>query len=120
MTIAKSVLILVLLFHQKEARNKLSSPNPSRELSNWYGGNLTKQGDMVIKIATHTLLGKALINFPMGFSRVEFIMSLWVWLQDESIEKIMNVLFKDVVPMGKRSKVSLGASYTTTQYYNCC
>ncbi len=30
MTIAKSVLILVLLFHQKEARNKLSSPNPSR------------------------------------------------------------------------------------------
>ncbi len=23
---------------------------------------------MVIKIATHTLLGKALINFPVGFS----------------------------------------------------
>ncbi len=36
-------------FHQKEARNKLSSPDPSRNLSNWYGGNLTKQGDMFTK-----------------------------------------------------------------------
>ncbi len=44
--------------------------------------NLTKQGDMVIKIATLLLLGKALINFPVGFSsRVEFIMSPWVWLK---------------------------------------
>ncbi len=48
MTIAKSVLILVLLFHQKEARNKLFTKS-FKELSNWYGGNLTKQGDMVIK-----------------------------------------------------------------------
>ncbi len=44
-------------FHQKEARNKLSCKS-FKELSNWYGGNLTKQGDMVIKVATHTLLGK--------------------------------------------------------------
>ncbi len=28
-------------------------------------------------------------------------MSLWVWLKVESIEKIMNVLFKDVVPMAQ-------------------
>ncbi len=58
MTIAKSVLILVFAFSSEEARNKLSSPNPSRELSNWYGGNLTKKGDMVIEIATILLLRK--------------------------------------------------------------
>ncbi len=27
----------------------------------------------------------------------------------------MNVLFKDVVPMAQESKISLGASYTTTR-----
>ncbi|MGR6135656.1 hypothetical protein ACU4EW_26835, partial [Klebsiella pneumoniae] len=38
-----------------------------KELSNWYGGNLTKQGDMVIKIATHTFIGKSLDKFSSGF-----------------------------------------------------
>ncbi len=108
MTIAKSVLILVLLFHQKEARNKLSSTKSFKELSNWYGGNLTKQGDMVIKIATHTFIGKSLDKFSSHCFRVEFIMSLWVWLKGESIEKIMNVLFKRCsFPWLKKSKISL-------------
>ncbi len=82
-----------------------------------YGGNLTKQGDMVIKIATHTsLLGKALINFPVGFSRVEFIMFLWCMAQGESMGvKIMNVLFKDVVPMAQEKQNIARASYTTTR-----
>ncbi len=64
---------------------------------------------MVIKIATHTFIGKSLDKFSVGFSRIGFIMSLWVWLKSESIEKIMNVLFKDVVPIRlKKSKISLG------------
>ncbi len=48
-------LILVLLFHQKEVGKQVKFTKSFKELSNWYGGNLTKQGDMVIKIATHTL-----------------------------------------------------------------
>ncbi len=72
LTIAKSVLILVLLsFVRKQARNKLSSLKSFKELSNWYGGNLTKQGDMLYKNSYpyFLLLGKALINFlPSGFS----------------------------------------------------
>ncbi len=79
-----------------------------KELSNWYGGNLTKQGDMVIKIATHTFIGKSLDKFfqwvfrewnslcPYGYG------SRWV------DRKIMNVLFKDVVLWLKRSQISLG------------
>ncbi len=94
----------VAFFHQKEARNKLSSPNPSLELlSNWYGGNLTKQGDMVIKIATHTLLGKALINFPVGFFESGIHYVPMGMAGRESDRKIMNVLFKDVVPMAQEN-----------------
>ncbi len=75
MTIAKSVLILVkLLFHQKEAK-QVKFTKSFKELSNWYGGNLTKQGDMVIKIATHTFIGKSLDKIFQWVFRVEFIMS---------------------------------------------
>ncbi len=59
MTIAKGVLILVLLFHQKRGEKQVKFYQINlKELSNWYGGNLTKAGDMVIKIATHTFIGK--------------------------------------------------------------
>ncbi len=35
--------------------------------------------------------------------------------------KIMNVLFKDVVPMAQEKQNIARASYTTTRkYYNCC
>ncbi len=100
---------------RKEARNKLSSPILQQVTSNWYGGNLTKQGDMVIKIATHTFIGKSLDKFSSGFSRVEFTVSLRVLAQGESIEKIMNVLFKDVVPMAQEKQNIARASYTTTR-----
>ncbi len=66
MTIAKSVLILVSVF-SSEREKQVKFTKSFKELSNWYGGNLTKQGDMVIKIATHTYWEKALINFPVGF-----------------------------------------------------
>ncbi len=55
-------------FSSERGEKQVKFTKSFKELSNWYGGNLTKQVDMVIKIATHTfLLGKALINFPVGF-----------------------------------------------------
>ncbi|MGR6135662.1 hypothetical protein ACU4EW_26880, partial [Klebsiella pneumoniae] len=68
---------------------------------NWYGGNLTKQGDMVIKIATHTFIGKSLDKFSSGFFESGIHYVHMGMAQGESIEKIMNVLFKDVVPMAQ-------------------
>ncbi len=67
--------------------------------------NLTKQGNMVIKIATHTFYWeKALIvNFPVGFSSGSHYVPMGM-AQGESIEKIMNVLFKDVVPMAQEKQ----------------
>ncbi len=47
MTIAKSVLILVLLFSSERGEKQVKFTKSFKELSNWYGGNLTKQGDMV-------------------------------------------------------------------------
>ncbi len=64
---AKSVLILVLFFIRKRRETSWFTKS-FKELSNWYGGNLTKQGDMVIKIATHTFIGKSLDKFSSGFS----------------------------------------------------
>ncbi len=90
-------------FHQKVSRNKLSSPNPSRNYLIGMVVTYQSKCDMVIKIATHTFIGKSLDKFSSA-SGVEFIMSLWVWLKVSLDSKIMNVLFKDVVPMAQEKQ----------------
>ncbi|MGR6135650.1 hypothetical protein ACU4EW_26800, partial [Klebsiella pneumoniae] len=71
--------------------------------------------DMVIKIATHTFIGKSLDKFSSGFFESGIHYVPMGMAQGESIEKIMNVLFKDVVPMAQEKQNIARASYTTTR-----
>ena len=102
-------------FSSERGEKQVKFTKSFKELSNWYGGNLTKQGDMVIKIATHTFIGKSLDKFSSGFFESGIHYVPMGMAQCESIEKIMNVLFKDVVPMAQEKQNIARASYTTTR-----
>ncbi len=67
MTIAKERFNIGVAFSSGRGEKQVKFTKSFKELSNWYGGNLTKQGDMVIKIATHTFIGKSLDKFSSGF-----------------------------------------------------
>ncbi len=59
---------------------------------------------MVIKIATHTFYWEKHGKFPVGFREWNSLCPYGGMAQGESIEKIGNVLFKDVVPMAQEKQ----------------
>jgi len=102
-------------FSSERGEKQLKFTRSFKELSDWYGVNLTKQGEMVTKIATHMFNGKSVDKIIGGFFENGIHYVPMGMAQGESIEKIMNVLFKDVVPMAHEKKNGTRASYTTTR-----
>lgn len=86
-----------------------------KQLSNWYGSNLTKQGEMVIKLASHMFNEKKRENIIHGFVENSIHYVPMGMAQGESIENIISMLFRDVVPMAHDRLNNSRASYTTTR-----
>ncbi|ELY4024960.1 hypothetical protein SMY33_001416 [Cronobacter malonaticus] len=89
--------------------------NSARMLSNWYGKNLSKQLDLIKKIAKHRFIK----NPPQGSTDNYFVENGIHYLpmgfaQGETVEAVLNLLYKDVVVMHGRNNENEREKYTTT------
>jgi len=102
-------------FSSEKGEKQVKFTKSFKQLSNWYGSNLTKQGEMVIKLATHMFSEKNRDKFIGGFFENGIHYVPMGMAQGESIENVMNMLFRDVVPMAHDRPINSRASYTTTR-----
>lgn len=103
-------------FQSDKGEREVKLCSSAKMLSSWYGHDLTKQLNLIRKIATHTFKNELPANVansffsengvhyqPMGFA------------QGDVIENVLNLLYRDAVVMGRRVNDTVREAYTTTR-----
>jgi len=86
-----------------------------KQLSYWYDSNLQKQGELVIKLANHMFSDKNREKIQSGFFENGIHYIPMGMAQGESAEIIINMLFRDVVPLAHEKITNPRAGFTTTR-----
>jgi len=99
-------------FSSEKGERRVKCVNSFRKLSNWFGADLRKQGELVVKLATNVFHNR--INngvfFENGIHYIPMGMA-----QGQSIEKVINLLFEDVVTISNDDLSIVRSAYTSTK-----
>lgn len=102
-------------FLSEKGEKKVKFTKSFRQLSNWYGSNLKRQGDLVVRIASHMFSERKREKLISGFFENNIHYVPMGMAQGVGVENIVDLLFRDVVTMAHDNINNPRASYTTTR-----
>ncbi|WP_251847187.1 hypothetical protein [Enterobacter hormaechei] len=106
-------------FQSDKGEREVKLCNSAKMLSSWYGQDLSKQLNIIRKVATYTFKSQFPGNSGNIVSDYFFENGIHYqsmgFAQGDVIENVLNLLYRDAVIMGRRVNDSARESYTTTR-----